>query len=60
MLGKLKKCGRKSAAAGLILFWPALRRDFSFLDYYFLERISFGDFWDPLYLERRGVRSKTN
>lgn len=45
MLGKLKKCGRKSAAAGLILFLAGFAAGiFSFLDYYFLS-VFFWDFW---------------
>ena len=59
MLGKLKKCGRKSAAAGLILFLAGFAAGiFSFLDYYFLSVFLLG-LLGILYLERRGVRAKT-
>ena len=59
MLGKLKKSGRRSAAAGLILFLTGFAAGvFSFLDYYFLSVFLLG-FLGILYLERRGVRANT-
>lgn len=59
MLGRLRKNGRKSAAAGLILFLSGFAAGiFSFLDYYFLSVFLLG-LLGILYLERRGVRAKT-
>lgn len=59
MLGKLKKSGRRSAAAGLILFLAGFAAGiFSFLDYFFLSVFLLG-LLGILYLERRGVRAKT-